>query len=160
MAQTSLGQTLAQALLDLEDDLGWDQVKSSFSYKQRAWVNAVERLVASPDPELSVLQELTLQLHTAVKPAALPAWFRLSLPRWKSAVSSAADTTALQAAIAILGAACRGEESPSPKWKMEQPPAIPEDCVVVKTEVKTEVKVEVKKEEVPKADAGCSCVIS
>ena len=119
---------------------------SSFSYKQRAWVNAVERLVASPDPELSVLQELTLQLHTAVKPAALPAWFRLSLPRWKSAVSSAADTTALQEAIAILGAACRGEESPSPKWKMEQPPAMPEDCVVVKTEVKTEVKVEVKQE--------------
>ena len=143
MAQTSLGQTLAQTLLDLEDDLGWDQVKSSFSYKQRAWVNAVERLVASPDPELSELQELTLQLHTAVKLAALPAWFRLSLPRWKSAVSSAADTIALQEAIVILGAACRGEDSPSPKWKMEQPPAMPEDCVVVKTEVKVEVKQEV-----------------
>ena len=143
MAQTLLGQTLAQTLLDLEDDLGWDQVKSSFSYKQRAWVNAVERLVASPDPELSELQELTLQLHTAVKTTALPAWFRLSLPRWKSAVSSAADTTALQEAIAILGAACRGEESPSPKWKTEQPPAMPEDCVVVKTEVKVEVKQEV-----------------
>ena len=71
MAQTSLGQTLAQTLLDLEDGLGWDQVKSSFSYKQRAWVNAVERLVATPDLELSVLQELTLQLYTAVKPAAL-----------------------------------------------------------------------------------------
>ena len=71
MAQTSLGQTLAQTLLDLEDGLGWDQVKSSFSYKQRAWVNAVKRLVATPDLELSVLQELTLQLYTAVKPAAL-----------------------------------------------------------------------------------------
>ena len=47
--QTALGQTLAQTLLDLEDDhLGWDKVKPSFSYKQRAWVNAAEQLVATP----------------------------------------------------------------------------------------------------------------
>jgi hypothetical protein len=136
--QTALGQTLAQTLLDLEDDhLGWDKVKPSFSYKQRAWVNAAEQLVATPvaDPvaELSGLQKLTLQLHAAVKPAALPSWFRLSLAHWKSAVSSAADTAALREAIAILGAACRAEEPPSPEWKAEQPPAMPEGCVVVKT---------------------------
>ena len=146
--QTALGQTLAQTLLDLEDDhLGWDKVKPSFSYKQRAWVNAAEQLVATPvaDPvaELSGLQKLTLQLHAAVKPAALPSWFRLSLAHWKSAVSSAADTAALREAIAILGAACRAEEPPSPEWKAEQPPAMPEGCVVVKTEVKAEVKQQV-----------------
>ena len=153
--QTMLGQTLtptlarlARSLLDLEDDhLGWDKVKPSFSYKQRAWVNAAEQLVAAPvaDPvaELSVLQKLTLQLQAAIKPAALPSWFRLSLPRWKSAVSSAADVATLHEAIVILGAACRAEEPPSPEWKTEQPPAMPEGCVVVKTEVKAEDKQQV-----------------
>ena len=153
--QTMLGQTLtptlarlARSLLDLEDDhLGWDKVKPSFSYKQRAWVNAVEKLVAAPvaDPvaELSVLQKLTLQLQAAIKPAALPSWFRLTLPRWKSAVSSSADVATLHEAIAILGAACRAEEPPSPEWKTEQPPAMPEGCLVVKTEVKAEDKQQV-----------------
>ena len=153
--QTVLGQTpaptharLARSLLDLEDDhLGWDKVKPSFSYKQRAWVNATEQLVAAPiaDPvaELSVLQKLTLQLQAAIKPAALPSWFRLTLPRWKSAVSSSADVATLHEAIAILGAACRAEEPPSPEWKTEQPPAMPEGCLVVKTEVKADDKPQV-----------------
>lgn len=83
--------------------------------------------------------------HAAIKPAALPSWFRLSLARWKAAVSSAADTAALLEAIAIFGAACRSEEPPAPDWavKTEHPPAMPEGCVVVKTEVKTEAKQEV-----------------
>ena len=143
-----------QTLLDLEDNLGWDKVKPSFSYKQRAWVNALHgstpdgqrQLVAHHVVELSLLQKLTLQLRTPPSsrqrcrpgsdypwPAGRPPFLqRLTLPP-SSKLSP------------IFGAACRSEEPPAPDWavKTEHPPAMPEGCVVVKTEVKTEAKQEV-----------------
>ena len=145
-AAASTVQTGAQKLLDLEDNLEWTHVRASFSYKQRAWVNAAEQLVGEQEGATASLQKLTLQLLSAIKPAVLPAWFRGALPRWKAAVSSAADAAAVCEAISILGAACHNEEAPAPEWAVkteQQPPAMPEGVVVVKTEVKSEVKHEV-----------------
>ena len=55
-AAASTVQTGAQMLLDLEDNLEWTHVRPSFSYKQRAWVNAAEQLVGEQEGATASLQ--------------------------------------------------------------------------------------------------------
>ena len=110
---------IATAIRSLEDGLDWSSVRSSWSYKQKAWVTQLERI---EDGGVSVsgevqsmirwLAKLARELASALKPAVLPPWWVTK--QWHTILDGASEPQALMEVVGVLGSAMRGDASPPP----------------------------------------------
>ena len=129
---TKIG-TLATKLISIEDAAPWSAVKSSFSYKQKAWLSHViavrdEADEADEVAALSRLKSLLNDLVGAFKPCGLAPWFAPSAQLWSHRMGDATDAAALAPVIEALAAAVEGGDAPAwlsvPKIELGDEPAL------------------------------------
>ena len=122
-APSSLSEAAA-ALLTLEGQISWDQVKGSWAYKQPAWL----RLVSSyqEDSGAAPLVGALQQVYTHLKLGAVADWLTSSASQFKAHLASAKDTADVSAAIGALEAAVAHRAAPA--WLASATP-LPSTCL-------------------------------